>query len=60
LPTTSRAHRRTKDGKSIDLVTATLPHWIGEDEVLVEIHAVSLYFRDIAMLARRSLPDASH
>ncbi|CZT16276.1 related to zinc-binding oxidoreductase [Ramularia collo-cygni] len=50
LPTTSRNWRRTQDGKSIELVSEKLPSTLGSKEVLLQIHAVSLNYRDIAML----------
>lgn len=50
LPTTSRNWRRTQDGKHIELVTENLPMTLGPKEVLLRVHAVSLNYRDIAML----------
>ncbi|KAM3087019.1 hypothetical protein ACMFMF_000950 [Clarireedia jacksonii] len=53
LPTSTRAWRRTQDGKSLELVTDSLPQSLQPHEVLVQIHAVSLNFRDAAMLHGR-------
>lgn len=53
LPASTRAYRRTEDGKSIELVTEALPKTLGPNEVLLKIHAVSLNFRDIAMISGR-------
>lgn len=53
LPTTSRAFRRTKDGKDIELVEEALPKSLQPTEVLIKVHAVSLNFRDVAMLNGR-------
>lgn len=50
LPTTSRNWRRTEDGKWIELVTEDVPQTLGSKEVLLKIHAVSLNYRDIAMM----------
>ncbi|PQE16216.1 alcohol dehydrogenase protein [Rutstroemia sp. NJR-2017a BVV2] len=55
LPTSTRAWRRTEDGKSLELVTDSLPQSLQPNEVLVKIHAVSLNFRDVAMLHDRYL-----
>ncbi|KAL4791063.1 alcohol dehydrogenase [Aspergillus venezuelensis] len=49
LPTTYRSYRRKADGKAIEQVTETLPA-LGPDDVAIRIHAVSLNYRDIAML----------
>ncbi|KAL4944951.1 hypothetical protein BDV06DRAFT_232140 [Aspergillus oleicola] len=49
LPQTYKAYRRTTDGKSIEQVTETLPS-LGPNDVALRIHAVSLNYRDIAML----------
>lgn len=53
LPATSRSYRRTSDGKSIELLEEPLSQDLKPTEVLVKIHAVSLNFRDIAMISGR-------
>lgn len=50
LPTLSRTYRRTKDSKSIELVDEPLPNSLQSTEVLIKVHAVSLNYRDVAML----------
>jgi NADPH:quinone reductase-like Zn-dependent oxidoreductase len=51
LPTTNRVYRRTSDGKSIELLEEPLSHDLKPNQALIKIHAVSLNFRDIAMLS---------
>jgi NADPH:quinone reductase-like Zn-dependent oxidoreductase len=53
LPTVNRTYRRTSDGKSIELLEEPLSHDLQPNEALLKIHAVSLNFRDIAMLSGR-------
>ena len=53
IPTTSRTYRRTVDGKSIELLEEPLSHKLDPTEALLKIHAVSLNFRDIAMINGR-------
>lgn len=53
FPTTNRIYRRTSDGKSIELLEEPLSQDLGPHEALVKIHAVSLNFRDIAMISDR-------
>jgi len=50
LLTTYRSFRRTGDGTSIEMVEETLPQKLQPSEVLIKIHAVSLNYRDVAML----------
>ncbi|GAB7362833.1 hypothetical protein MBLNU230_g3136t1 [Neophaeotheca triangularis] len=50
LPTKTKAFRRTKDGKSIEAVEDSLPDSLQPSEVLIKIHAVSLNYRDVAMV----------
>jgi NADPH:quinone reductase-like Zn-dependent oxidoreductase len=50
LPTTHRVYRRTSDGKSIELLEKPLSHDLKPNQALIKIHAVSLNYRDIAML----------
>ncbi|CAK1362788.1 Zinc-type alcohol dehydrogenase-like protein [Cercospora beticola] len=52
LPTTYRAFRRTEGDlpHTIKLSEETLPQNIGSHDVLIKIHAVSLNYRDVAML----------
>jgi NADPH:quinone reductase-like Zn-dependent oxidoreductase len=50
LPTTHRVYRRTSDGKSIELLEEPLSHDLKPNQALIKIHAVSLNYRDIAML----------
>ncbi|KAI4733788.1 alcohol dehydrogenase [Aureobasidium sp. EXF-12298] len=53
LPTSTRAFRRTSDGKGIELVSEPVPQKLQPTEVLLKIHAVSLNFRDVGMLHNR-------
>lgn len=53
LPTSARVYRRTEDGKDIELSTESLPKTLSPSQVLIQIHAVSLNFRDVAMLNDR-------
>lgn len=50
LPTKTKAFHRTKDGKAIEAVEDSLPDTLQPTEVLIRIHAVSLNYRDVAML----------
>lgn len=51
-PQTYKAFRRSKGDipKALQLTTEELPSSLSPDEVLIRIHAVSLNFRDVAML----------
>lgn len=60
LPTSARVYRRTEDGKDIELVTEDLPKELAPTQVLIRIHAVSLNFRDVAMLNDRYPAPADH
>ncbi|KAI4727365.1 alcohol dehydrogenase [Aureobasidium sp. EXF-10728] len=60
LPTTARVFRRTNDGKDIELSTEELPKKLAPTQVLIQIHAVSLNFRDVAMLNDRYPAPAEH
>ena len=53
LPATNRTYRRTSDGKSIELLEEPLSQDLRANEALVKVHAVSLNFRDIAMISGR-------
>jgi NADPH:quinone reductase-like Zn-dependent oxidoreductase len=53
LPTTARVYRRTEDSKDIELSTDPLPKDLAPTQVLIKIHAVSLNFRDVAMINDR-------
>jgi NADPH:quinone reductase-like Zn-dependent oxidoreductase len=53
LPTTTRVYRRTEDSKDIALTTEPLPKDLTPTQVLIQIHAVSLNFRDVAMINDR-------
>jgi NADPH:quinone reductase-like Zn-dependent oxidoreductase len=50
LPTLSRSFRRSADSKSIELSEDALPKSLQPTEVLVQVHAVSLNYRDVAMI----------
>lgn len=52
LPETYRAFRRTTGDfpRTIELSTEKLPRELGPNDVVIKIHAVSLNFRDVAML----------
>jgi len=45
-----KAFRRTTDGSSVEQVEEKLPSSLHPDEVLIRIHAVSLNYRDVAMM----------
>lgn len=51
LPATNRTYRRTADGNSIELLEEPLSQDLKANEALIKIHAVSLNFRDIAMIS---------
>lgn len=53
LPKINRTYRRTFDGKSIELLEEPLPEALEPHQALVKIHAISLNFRDIAMISGR-------
>lgn len=53
FPTTARVFRRNKDETAIEQFTEDLPKELKPTEVLIQIHAVSLNFRDVAMLHNR-------
>ncbi|KAF4416232.1 alcohol dehydrogenase [Fusarium acutatum] len=55
LPETYRAFRRTTGDlpRTIKISTENLPRELGPNDVLIKIHAVSLNFRDVAMLNGR-------
>jgi NADPH:quinone reductase-like Zn-dependent oxidoreductase len=52
LPETYRAFRRTTGDlpRTIELSIEKVPRELGPNDVLIKIHAVSLNFRDVAML----------
>ncbi|KAG9498436.1 hypothetical protein J7337_009241 [Fusarium musae] len=54
-PETYRAFRRTTGDlpRTIELSTESIPRELGRNDVLIKIHAVSLNFRDVAMLNGR-------
>ncbi|KAI4716114.1 alcohol dehydrogenase [Aureobasidium sp. EXF-10727] len=61
FPTTTRAFRRTSDGKNIELVTESISQSLQPTQVLLKIHAVSLNFRDVGMLHDRyPIPVIAH
>lgn len=60
LPTSARVYRRTEDSKSIELSIEDLPKELASTQVLIQIHAVSLNFRDVAMLNDRYPAPADH
>lgn len=55
IPETYKALRRTKGGLPLTVAPSTeqLPRELGPNDVLIKIHAVSLNFRDVAMLHGR-------
>lgn len=55
FPESYRSFRRTTGNLplTIEPATETLPKELGADDVLIRIHAVSLNFRDVAMLNGR-------
>ncbi|PNP79498.1 hypothetical protein FNYG_07114 [Fusarium nygamai] len=55
MPETYRAFRRTRGDlpRTIKLSTENVPGELGPNDVLIKIHAVSLNFRDVAMLNGR-------
>ncbi|CZR40718.1 uncharacterized protein FPRO_10306 [Fusarium proliferatum ET1] len=52
LPETYRAFRRTTGDfpRTVELSIETVPRVLGPNDVLIKVHAVSLNFRDVAML----------
>ncbi|KAI5195543.1 alcohol dehydrogenase [Aureobasidium subglaciale] len=53
LPTIARVFRRNEESNDIEQKTEDLPKQLKPTEVLIQIHAVSLNFRDVAMLNNR-------
>ncbi|KAG2164395.1 hypothetical protein VTO58DRAFT_102917 [Aureobasidium pullulans] len=53
LPTTARVFRRNEASDNIEQSTESLPKELKPTEVLIQIHAVSLNFRDVAMIHDR-------
>ncbi|KAI5270632.1 alcohol dehydrogenase [Aureobasidium subglaciale] len=53
FPTTARVYRRNEASNDIEQTTEDLPKSLKPTEVLIQIHAVSLNFRDVAMLNNR-------
>ncbi|KEY67760.1 hypothetical protein S7711_04080 [Stachybotrys chartarum IBT 7711] len=55
FPETFKAYRRTTGDlpRSIEICEEKLPRQLGSYDVLIKIHAVSLNFRDVAMLNGR-------
>ncbi|OOQ84190.1 putative zinc-containing alcohol dehydrogenase [Penicillium brasilianum] len=50
MPESYKAFRRTADGSSVEIAEETLLSSLEPDHVLIRIHAVSLNYRDVAML----------
>jgi NADPH:quinone reductase-like Zn-dependent oxidoreductase len=49
-PATYQAFRRSADGKAIQRTTEAMPRALGSKELLIKVNAVSLNYRDVAML----------
>ncbi|KAJ0413326.1 alcohol dehydrogenase [Aspergillus carlsbadensis] len=50
IPESYKAFRRTADGSTVEMVEETLPFSLQPNQVLIRIRAVSLNYRDVAML----------
>ncbi|EPS32647.1 hypothetical protein PDE_07607 [Penicillium oxalicum 114-2] len=50
MPEFYKSFRRTADGSSIEMKEETLPRSLPSNHVLIRIHAVSLNYRDVAMM----------
>jgi NADPH:quinone reductase-like Zn-dependent oxidoreductase len=50
MPESYKAFRRTADGSSVEIAEEKLPTSLEPDHVLIRIHAVSLNYRDVAMM----------
>jgi NADPH:quinone reductase-like Zn-dependent oxidoreductase len=49
-PQSYKAFRRSEDGSRLEMVEEKLPSSLHPNEVLIRIHAVSLNYRDVAMM----------
>lgn len=50
IPQSYKAFRRTADGSSVEMTEEKLPSSLQPHQVLIRIHAVSLNYRDVAMM----------
>lgn len=50
IPQSYKAFRRSAEGSRLEMVEEKLPSSLGPSEVLIRIHAVSLNYRDTAMI----------
>ncbi|KAL3490676.1 alcohol dehydrogenase [Aspergillus germanicus] len=50
IPQSYKAFRRTADGSTVEMVEENLPSSLQPTQVLIRIHAVSLNYRDVAMM----------
>lgn len=50
IPESYKAFRRTADGSSLEMTEEKLPSDLQPHQVLIRIHAVSLNYRDVAMM----------
>ncbi|KAJ5920471.1 alcohol dehydrogenase [Penicillium verrucosum] len=50
MPDSYKAFRRTADGSSVEMTEEKLPSSLQSNHVLIRIHAVSLNYRDVAMM----------
>ncbi|KAF7590806.1 hypothetical protein BBP40_002328 [Aspergillus hancockii] len=50
IPQSYKAFRRSPDGSSLEMAEEKLPSSLQPHEVLIRIHAVSLNYRDVAMM----------
>ncbi|KAL2861881.1 alcohol dehydrogenase [Aspergillus pseudodeflectus] len=50
LPQSCKAFRRTADGSTVEMVEEILPSSLQPSQVLIRIHAVSLNYREVAMM----------
>jgi NADPH:quinone reductase-like Zn-dependent oxidoreductase len=50
IPQSYKAFRRTADGSTVEMIVESLPSSLQPTQVLIRIHAVSLNYRDVAMM----------
>lgn len=51
IPESCKAFRRSADGSTVEMVAEKLPSRLEPSQVLIRIHAVSLNYRDVAMMS---------
>ena len=50
IPESCKAFRRAADGSTVEMVEEKLPSTLEPSQVLIHIHAISLNYRDVAMM----------